>query len=227
MRVVILIAVLLLLNGCASGIPPKIKVLNTLMPGVVQIKKSGEPMLETGLIKSVPGFMARANSYLSDMDGVVFPLVKKGTTWQCFSRIDNGDLLCSNEEYFSNEELPTSTNQSALDKPSFVIRPWGEFRGFFYKSTGRISEQPGKLKGVFVPVEVPMPETYKHELIYDGRVEDNIKITYLEFAEDFTRPTFFQGLSFNIASLNIINVKNIMIEVLEANSQQIRFIVKN
>jgi hypothetical protein len=222
-----LLFALIVFSGCTAGVAPTVKNINTLTPGLVQAKKAGEPMLERGLVKSIPGFMARANSYLSDMEGVVFPLVKKGYTWKCFKRLDDGDFVCDNDEYFKDDDLASTTRLVLLDKPGFVIKPWGEFRGLYFAKTGRIAEYGDNLKGILVPVEVPMPETYKHELIYDGRVDDNIKITYLEFAEDFTKPVYYQGLSFNIASLNIINVRDIMIEVLEANEREIRFIVKN
>lgn len=226
-KLVYLMLTLLFLAGCTTSIRPMVKTINTLTPGLVQTKKTGEPMLERGLLKAIPGFMARSNVYLSDMDGLVFPMVKKGAIWKCFRRLDDGDFVCDNDEYFQDSDLTLTTQQVILDKPVFIIKPNGEFRGLYFGKTGRISEQPGKIKGGFVPVEVPMVDTFKHELIYEGRVDDNIKITYLEFAEDFTRPTYYQGLSFNIASLNIINVRDIMIEVLEANEKEIRFVVKN
>ena len=51
-----------------------------------------------------------------------------------------------------------------------------------------MSEQPNRLKGVFTATEIPLKETHKKELIYDGKTDDVIKITYLEFGEDFTHP---------------------------------------
>ena len=221
------IALALLICGCAAKVSPTIKSIDTLAPGLVQTKKTGEPMLEQGLIKSINGFMARTTAYPSPMDGVVFPMIKKGDTWSCTKRLDDGDFVCDNAQYFKREASISAARPLNPERLGFVIKPWGEFRGLYYADTGRISEQPEALKGLFVPIEVPLTETFKHELIYEGRIDDNVKITYLEFGEDFTKPTYFQGLTFNISSLNIISIRDIMIEVLSADEKEIQFIVKN
>ena len=227
MKRIVLLLLSLLLAGCVTKVAPTVKNINTLVPGLVQTKKTGEPMLERGMIKSIKGFMARTNYYPPDMEGMAFPLIRKGVVWQCPTMLDDGDFLCVNDEYYQNETLTPTGKESLSELPLFVLKSLGEFRGLYFARTGLVVEEKDKMKGVFIPIDVPLNETYKHELIYEGRVEDNIKITYLEFAEDFTRPVFYQGLSFNIASLNIVSIKDILIEVIDANETEIKFIVKN
>jgi hypothetical protein len=225
MKRTLLLCTALFLVGCTSAVQPTIRDINTLAPGVIQVRRVGEPMLEKGVIKALPGFVARTNAYLPSMERLIFPPIKKGDILECPKRLDNGDFLCAKPGM-----LPTDVLNDAGDPcpqlPLFVFKPWGEFRGLYLPWLNQMSEQPNRLKGVFTATEIPLKETHKKELIYDGKTDDVIKLTYLEFAEDFTQPTLFQGLSYDTASLNVINVKDIKIEVIEATESSIKFMVK-
>ncbi|HEY5974294.1 MAG TPA: hypothetical protein VIU41_06080 [Geobacteraceae bacterium] len=215
-----------MLAGCAATIPPKVTQINTFMPGQVQVKKTGEPMLERGTITALPGFLAKLNYYPPEMEGVVFPLIRKGDVWYCPKRLDDGDLVCLNDGYYQESLVPTG-DQVLHEKPLFILKQNGEFRGLYFPGPGRVVEQNERFAGLFAAIEVPLKGTGKQQLIYEGRIDDNIKITYLEFAEDFTKPVYFEGMTFNISSLNLVSVRDIMIEIIEANEEQVKFIVKN
>jgi hypothetical protein len=226
MKVLVAVGLGCLLAGCAASITPSVTQINTFMPGQVQVKKAGEPMLERGSVASLPGFLAKLNYYPPEMEGVVFPLIRKGDVWYCPKKLDDDDLVCLNDGYDRESLIPTG-NQGLVEKPLFIIKKSGEFRGLYFSGPGRVVEQDERFAGLFAAIEVPLKGTAKQQLIYEGRIDDNIKITYLEFAEDFTRPVYFEGMTFNISSLNLVNVRDIMIEIIEANEEQVRFIVKN
>jgi len=66
-------------------------------------------------------------------------------------------------------------------------------------------------------------EYANYELIYGGSDGESIQVTYREFAPgDASRPTFFQSLSYE-ADADVLRYRDLVIEVLEASNQSIRF----
>jgi hypothetical protein len=226
-RKIAVIFIGLLMSGCGATVKPVVKQINTLATGVVQTTIVGEPMFEKGMLRLVPGFVAKANYYLPDMDHLVFPTVKKGAVWVCSGILKSGDYLCSNPE-INEENVVTDTGAKFSGPlPIFIIRPWGEFHGLYYAETGRVSEQQNRLHGLFSPIEVPLQDSYKAQLIYNGKTDSTLNLTYQEFAGDMQKPATSEGLIYEITSINMIKVKNIMIEVLEATDSSIKYIFKN
>jgi len=227
MRNIAVILMGLLMFGCATAVKPTEKNINTLVSGVVQTRSVGEPMFEKGLLKVLPGFIATANYYLPEMDNLVFPTVKRGAIWMCSGMLEGGDYLCSNPE-ITQKDVLTDTGAPVTDKlPIFVIKPWGEFHGLYYADTRRVSEQRNRLHGLFSAIEVPLQDSYKEQLIYNGKTDSTINLTYQEFVGNQKQPSVSQGLSYEITSVNMLNVKNVMIEVVEATDSSIKYIVKN
>lgn len=217
----------LLMFGCATAVKPTEKNIDTLVSGVVQTKGIGEPMFERGLLRVVPGFVATANYYLPEMDHLVFPTVKKGDIWTCSGMLESGDYLCSNPG-ITQENVLTDTGAPVTDSlPIFIIKPWGEFQGLYYVDTGRVSEQQNRFHGLFSAIEVPLQDSHKEQLIYNGKTESTINLTYQEFVGNLKQPAVSQGLSYEITSANMLKVKNVMIEVVEATDSSIKYIVKN
>ena len=222
-----IILVGLFMSGCAATVHPTVKNINTPSPGVIQTKLVGELMLEKGSLRVVPGFVATTNYYLPEMDNLVFPTVKRGAVWVCDGILDSGDYLCSNAE-ISQKDVVTNTGRPLTSElPLFVIKPWGEFHGLYYTDTGRVSEQENRLHGLFSAVEVPLQDSYKAQLIYNGKTNSTINLTWQEFAGSQKQPAVSKGLSYEITSVNMINVNNVIIEVVESTDSSIKYIVKN
>jgi len=214
--------------GCTYAIKPTVTTIDTLTPGVVQTRPVGAALFEKGVTKMVPGFITRTTCYLPVMEHLVFPPLKKGTTFIPEGRLGNGDFLCTTAK-FNRKNVFTDTGMPIeRDVPRFIIKPQGEFRGLYFTGSGRIAEQEERLKDLFSSTEVPIKDSYKNELIYNGKNDDGmIKLTYREFSGDMTEPSFYKGLTYNIASLKLIKVKDVLIEVVEATNADITFIVKN
>jgi len=215
------------LAGCAASIPPKVTSIDTLQPGKLQVRKAGEPMLERGVLRVQPGFQAKVDAFLPKAGEILLPPVKRGDIWECTGKATDEYLVCGLPARIQNGLInENGTRIGEIHK--FAFKPWGEFVGVL-TPTGRVVQidDPRKVAGIFEPIEIPLTGSQKTELIYDGRIDDTIKITYLEFGSDFTKPTYFKGLSYNVSSLNLIHIKEMMIEVVEANENEIRFIVRN
>lgn len=228
MKISALLVLILTLFGCVQNIQPTIKSFNSSTPGVIQTRKVGEALFEKGAVEMVPGFVVQHDSNLPLMERLLFPPVKRGDIWSCTGRLRTGDYLCINPE-LRREDIQTVSGEPLRDRmPQFIIGRAGEFRGVYFPETGDIAEQnKDLLAGLFAPADTPLNGSFKHELVYNGRTDDNIKLIYREFEEDLTKPVLFQGHSFNITSLDIIQVKDVIIEVVEATDSAIRFVIKN
>ena len=228
MKMPSLLVLLLALSGCAQNIKPTVKSFDTLISGVIQTRQVGEALFEKGTVKMVPGFLVQRDSNLPLMEHLLFPPVKRGDLWACTGRLRNGEYVCANPE-LEREDVQTDSGEPLPYRlPQFIIGRGGEFRGLYFPVTGYMALHEGDLlAGLFVPAEAPLDGSFKQELVYNGKNGDVIKLIYREFEEDLTKPSLFQGYSFNIASLDIIQVKGVIIEVLEATDSTIRFVIKN
>ncbi len=228
MKIPALILLLFTLPGCMQSIKPTVKSFNTSIPGVIQTRQIGEALFEKGTVKMVPGFLVQRDSNLPLMEHLLFPPVKRGDVWACTGRLHNGDYVCAHPNLEQGDVQIDSGEPLPSRLPQFIIGRGGEFRGLYFSASGYIAVQErGLLAGLFVPADAPLSGSFKQELVYNGKKDDITKLIYREFAEDLTKPSLFQGYSFNIASLDIIQVNGVIIEVLEATDSSIRFVIKN
>jgi len=61
------------------------------------------------------------------------------------------------------------------------------------------------------------------QLIYGGAAGRVARITYREYGEDLTKPTFFQDLQYDLNESDIVIYQDLSLQVLEASAKQIRF----
>ncbi len=227
MRRFTFLLLMLMLVGCTASVKPIVKKIDTLEPGVVKTVPIGGTMYETGYIRALPGFVASTNYYLPEMDNLVFPTVKKGAIWICNGTLGSGDYLCQNPDFTEKDVLTSHGFPLATKLPLFIIKPWGEFHGLYYTDTGRESQQINRLHGLFVYKEVPLEDSFKTRLIYGGKVDSAISLVHQEFTGAIKEPTLSQVLTYEITSANMIIVKDVTIEVVEASESTIKYIVKH
>jgi hypothetical protein len=74
-------------------------------------------------------------------------------------------------------------------------------------------------------------DRFKEELVYAGRAGNIIRIAYKEFkgSESFylARPAFFQELTYDLASSNLIVFRVYRIRIMNANNESISFVVES
>lgn len=66
-------------------------------------------------------------------------------------------------------------------------------------------------------------ENFRRELLYQGKVGRELKLSYREFVGDLARPAFTQEVSFDLSEGETIGVKGARIEVIEANNIAITY----
>jgi hypothetical protein len=64
---------------------------------------------------------------------------------------------------------------------------------------------------------------YVQELIYNGRVDNNLRFIYREFSGDMIRPAFNQTVQYDFNDSKLISFKGLTLEIIEANNQLIRY----
>ncbi len=70
---------------------------------------------------------------------------------------------------------------------------------------------------------VEAEDSFKRELLYDGRSGTTIHLSYREFARDMARPAFTQELSYDIKDDRIVGFKGARFEVITANNTKIEY----
>lgn len=70
--------------------------------------------------------------------------------------------------------------------------------------------------------------SFQQTLIYNGKVGDKINIAYREFSSDMARPAFNNDVEYDLSESKQIGYKGALIEVIEANNQQIKYkVIRN
>ncbi|HEU4460107.1 MAG TPA: hypothetical protein VFR90_13375 [Methylibium sp.] len=88
-------------------------------------------------------------------------------------------------------------------------------------SAGKISPaQPRHKVGKVIDRKQP---NFRQELLYGGRVGNQIKLTYREFSDDFVRPGFAQEAQYDLGADQTIGFKGARIQVLEATNTTLKY----
>lgn len=209
-------------SGCVSSsnlnvrdLNPYLKQIDNFNIGVAQQKTIGEPMLVKESIPSYPGFVLKDN-FQPPLNLVVSSIViPKGAKWECKWEYENGDLLCHNWLY----TYPHSMINYLIVNKSWVLSG--------YMSGGYVTNFDNPRSDLIEKLNVPQEkDTFRQELIYNGRSKKVIKISYREFKNNFARPDFQQDLSYDLSDSKEIGFRGAIIEVEEATNTYIKFVVK-
>jgi hypothetical protein len=66
-------------------------------------------------------------------------------------------------------------------------------------------------------------ESFQEELIFTGRTDDIIHVSFREYKRDFARPAFFQELVYDLKKSDKIVFKQYKLQVLDATNELIKF----
>ena len=100
----------------------------------------------------------------------------------------------------------------------------------YNKEDDRFSREKSKKKNPMykdlvriVRKQVSSSTNFVQELIYNGRVDNNIKFIYREFSEDMMRPAFNQTVQYDFNESKLISFKGLTLEIIEANNLLIKY----
>ncbi len=97
-----------------------------------------------------------------------------------------------------------------------------ELQGYYdLTGPGRIAPANPQFRvGKLVDMRRP---NFRQELIYGGRVGDQIKLTYREFAGELARTAFSQDVQYDLTTDKTIGFKGVRIEVISATNTKLEY----
>ena len=74
----------------------------------------------------------------------------------------------------------------------------------------------------------PRADAFKYEILYQGISKGVLRLSYREYINDMARPSFFQDVSYDVASFPTeIAFKSVKIEILDSNNRGIRYMMQS
>ena len=222
MKKLILIAGLLFASALISSCVPSLALIDTTksslfdMPkaGIESVASLGDTMVEKYIKTTGEGLRVNEKVYFRD-----------------------GKLFISKSEAFLTGYLEGKLDQKCYG-PFIVFYPSGtlprdicfssetntyvSFLGATaspYLYPRELSPQQNIYVGELLVVD---PKNFKQEFIYSGRVGDDLRFIYREFSGDFIRASFTQEVQYD-AKEKVIGFKDMKIEIINANNQQITY----
>jgi len=187
--------------------------------GAVETASTGSVMIEAGRVFTVPTYSPTGRFDAPEITAGVgrvrrFDTISVDTYWEVRRDVDSGYFLALPSGY-------TETN-------SFLhISESGEIQDGWVSLSGRqqshdYEEWPSGQ--VFERTE-PLPKegSFEFEILYAGRQDQTLRLTYREYLDGLQRADYTQRLTYNLAESDTINFRSIEMKVLEATNSQIRF----
>jgi hypothetical protein len=72
-------------------------------------------------------------------------------------------------------------------------------------------------------VGVASDNAFQQTLIYSGKIGNKVNIGYREFSRNMARPAFNNDVEYDLSESNQIGYKGALLEIIDANNQNITF----
>ena len=146
--------------------------------------------------------------------GTRFDTVSVDTYWEVRRDVDGGYFLVPPSSYIgTNPLLHISDNGKIQDG-------WVREDG-----TQRPQDDEAWPSGQAFERTEPIPKegSFEFEILYAGRQDQTLRLTYREYLDGLQRPDYTQRLTYNLAESDTITFRSIKMEVPKATNSQIRF----
>lgn len=254
MKKLSLIAMLLVFTGCAPTlpvrvVPDKVEVFDSYETGQITTAYVGEPIVHFRVnVYNYPGFEAVRDFSIPIDSGIslfaVMPVVEKGSRWIALRKTTDGNFLCTRVKEPKQWWVEGAAGHRW--KIGLLVNPSGEAIGStrcVYRSDtavidkdtscGAFTGDGGYIRGAvrtnewlrpenfLVPIKIPVASAaFGMEIIYTGKSKNSVGFTYRQTGEKDL------DLNYDMDTSNVIGVKGIDIEIIEATNTHIRFIIK-
>ena len=73
-------------------------------------------------------------------------------------------------------------------------------------------------------MEIDRSKPYEnYEIIYTGRLGENVTFVYREYTPDnLAKPAFYQNLTYNLTEAKLVRFRKLQFEIREASNEQIK-----
>ncbi|NJC88577.1 MAG: hypothetical protein FIB02_08610 [Desulfuromonas sp.] len=178
----------------------------------------GEKMVENGAIKYSLVSEGQFHALQSISAGAY--LIIEGKTYPAlFSDKADGGVFVGGERLSVGIKVDSD---GYLMHPRMFYTNVGGWQDHTLVTVGKVGER------IFEPTPANRkysPDSYKYEVVYLGKSGDDIRASYREYKEDIACPAFYQYLSYNLKSSDVIRIKHIRIQVIQATNEEIEYVV--
>ena len=212
---VLALVILIFLSGCVSQLPVTRNVKNIVEPDLNTIKTQelGNTLIQFYTATTIPSIEITqrwsTRKGLFDMPPQILAPISRSDTvskyWVPIS-IPNPSILFRNVCFDARDN--SIFNVSGLDTCDLGIKA--------ISNSGPISVQPAEY------VDVTQPY-FKQELIYNGRINSNLKFMYRELSGNYMRAPFTQEIQYDLKEGNIIGFKGARLEIIESSNSSITY----
>lgn len=221
MRLALIAICCLLTAACASTqtILPQTQIIDRPALNEVSTAELGETIVEKGRLRTHQG-LALTNT-LQWGDGLI---LKKFTVspGRLRARQQDAKFIYFYSDNMTSHDALLGTSPYPNGGLCRSIDGSGPVKGFIV--AGRCNMNWNNVPDVS-PVQIYDLDSpgFRQELIYNGRVGDNLKFLYREFSGDLMRPPFSQDVQYDINESRTIGFRGVRIEVIDASNTQIRY----
>jgi hypothetical protein len=221
----------LYLTGCVAGTvqmypatPAHERVFSYSYESV-QRAQMGAPMVYRIDGRVGEGF-ATAAPFQPEQDGdILFSRIETGSDWLVIGRTRTNDLVCKSYAY----PKPMKGDDQVPWDFCLIVSETGEPYGYAHCKSGEIVVRPWPRKPYnFLKrySRVFHKGTFRQEIVYENRLHTKVTLVYREYRDDLKRPIVSQSYLHDLSQSNIVSIRGMRLEILEATPENIRFIVK-
>lgn len=212
------------LLGCVSAppaAPPQLEFKDHPAIGEVAEAEIGETLVYKSKLYKYEGLDLQER--ITD-NGIAREYIIEPHTMRLESKLYDGSLRYKPDYnlYYVNDKM---FGRRAFPQGSYLIKRVNgtlEMTGS-YDLTGAGKVYPAQPRHTAGLVVDRTQQNFRQELIYAGRVGDQIKVTYREFNNDLVRPGFAQEAQYELGADRIIGFKGVRIEVISADNTKIKY----
>lgn len=222
MRKLICLLFALFLVGCASVtqsfIPLEHKKSTSFLLGKITEANIGDAMVTEEDLYFFEGLMTATAFQPPAQLGVSYPVIPKGAIFKEYGKLQNGDILF--------KETIKHVTADKFWEYCIAQNSAGQFYGDAACAVGLVRKWPNP-SNEFQKTMIYQTGTFRMELIYNGKSQNTIKLSYREFREDLARPAFFQDLSYDLSESKTVGFRRMKLDIIEATNSSIKFIVNS
>lgn len=223
MRFIVILSAVLVGGGCATGpsYPPisiATEVIRAPKAGQTATTRLGDSLLEYARSSTYPalridGFHRYTFClYTIEVDAQKAPAK--------FLHPEQGKLFQAS--IFINQLKDTN---SRVSSSTWIYKAYqDDTSGYFIKSPNgcgadkEITQETEEIQAI--DLESP---SFKQELVYNGRVGDDLKIIYREYSNNMARGAFNQEAQYDLSKSDIIAFKGARLRIIDATNQSIEY----
>lgn len=161
-------------------------------------------------IKSIESFKIKTLDF-PYKNGDILPLLSHNKNWYLYYNNSSAKEIMG---------IAINKNNPSIILPFFAYS-FNGLNNIITKDVGKILLENSDL------IDPNCKVCFKQELIFNGKVDNNLKFIYREYILDFARPSFIQEMQYDLNESKIIGFKGLRLEIIKASNTNIEYVILN